>query len=112
MTNEQLNTALYEKIFDEHNKFVKELQSSTPELVIECAYELVIKEDILLYLEENDLNAKQCKALLREKEPLNKLFLAWENHEGNHMREIEDCIENFADKLVKENILKAKDRGR
>lgn len=112
MTNEQLNTALYKKIFEEHNRFVKELKSSTPELVIECAYELVIKEDILLYLEENELDAKQCKVLLREKEPLNKLFHAWQKYEGNHMREIEDCIENFADKLVKENILKTKDRGR
>lgn len=29
-------------------------------------------------LEENDFDAKQRKALLKEKEPLDKLFLAWE----------------------------------
>lgn len=101
MTNEKLNTALYEKMYAEQQKFVNELKNSTPELVIECAYELVIREDILLYLEENDLEPHQCRALLKEKEPLSKLFLAWENHEGNHMDEIRDCIENKADELHK-----------
>ena len=101
MTNEKLNTALYEKMYAEQQKFVNELKNSTPELVIECAYELVIREDILLSLEENDLDEKQCKALLREKKPLDKLFLAWEKHEGDHMNEIRDCIENKANKLIK-----------
>ena len=50
---------------------------------------------------ENDLNEKQCKALLREKKPLDKLFLAWEKHEGDHMNEIRDCIENKANDLIK-----------
>lgn len=101
MTLEQLNTALYEKIYAEHQEFVESLKNSTPEIVIQYAYELVIREDILLSLEENDLDARQCKALLREKKPLDKLFLAWEKHEGDHMNEIRDCIENKANELVK-----------
>lgn len=52
-------------------------------------------------LEENDLDAGQCKALLREKKPLAKLFLAWEKHEGDHMNEIRECIENKANDLIK-----------
>lgn len=101
MTNEQLNTALYEKMYAEQQKFIEELKNSTPEVVIESAYELVIREDILLYLEENDLEPHQCKALLKEKDPLSKLFLAWENHEGDHMNEIRNCIENKANELHK-----------
>ena len=101
MTNEQLNTALYEKMYAEQQKFIDELKNSTPEIVIQNAYELVIREDILLHLEENDLEPHQCRALLKEKEPLSKLFLAWEKHEGNHMSEIRDCIENKADELHK-----------
>ena len=101
MTLEQLNTALYEKIFAEQQEFIESLKNSTPENVIQYAYELVIREDILLSLEENDLDAKQCKALLREKKPLDKLFLAWEKHEGDHMNEIRDCIENKANDLIK-----------
>ena len=67
MTVEQLNTALYEKVYAEQQEFISSLKTMTPENVIQYAYELVIREDILLSLEENDLDANQCKALLREK---------------------------------------------
>lgn len=107
MTHEQLNKTLYEKMYTEQQRFIEELKNSTPEIVIQNAYELVIREDILLSFEENDLDAKQCKALLREKKPLNKLFLAWEKHEGDHMNEIRDCIENKANELIKLTRLKA-----
>lgn len=101
MTLEQLNTALYENIYAEQQEFISSLKTMTPENVIQYAYELVIREDILLSLEENDLDVKQCKALLREKKSLDKLFLAWEKHEGDHMNEIRDCIENKANDLIK-----------
>ena len=107
---EQLNTALYEKMYAEQQEFVEFLKNSTPEIVIQNAYELVIREDILLSLEENDLDVKQCKALLREKHLLNKLFLAWEKHEGDHMNEIKNCIENKASELIKVARINA-DRG-
>ena len=72
---------------------------SSPEVVMQYAYELVMRDDIMLSIEENDLIPKQCKALLKHKEPLNDLFLAWENGESNHMQEILSCIENKADEL-------------
>ena len=107
MTLEQLNTALYEKMFAEQQEFIESLKNSTPENVIQYAYEIVIREDILLSLEENDLDAKQCKVLLKEKKPLDNLFLAWEKHEGDHMNEIRDCIENKANELIKLARIKA-----
>jgi hypothetical protein len=107
MTLEQLNTALYEKVRAEQQEFVSSLKTMTPENVIQHAYELVIREDILLSLEENDLDARQCKALLRERKPLDKLFLAWEKHEGDHMNEIRDCIENKANELIKLSKIKS-----
>ena len=107
MTLEQLNTALYEKMFAEQQEFIESLKNSTPENVIQYAYEIVIREDILLSLEENDLDAKLCKVLLKEKKPLDKLFLAWEKHEGDHMNEIRDCIENKANELIKLARIKA-----
>ncbi len=100
MTLEELDTALYKKAHAEQESFIRELQNSSPGHVIEMAYELVIREDILLSLEENDLTATQYKALLREKKPLDKLFQAWENSESRHMEDIRDCIENLADKLI------------
>ena len=55
MTFEQLNTALYEKLYAEQQEFISSLKTMTPEKIIQFAYELVIREDILLSLEENDL---------------------------------------------------------
>ena len=101
MTLEKLNTALYKKIYAEQQQFISSLKTMTPENIIQYAYELVIREDILLSLEENDLDARQCKALLRDKNPLYEFFLAWEKHEGDHMNEIRDCIENKANELIK-----------
>lgn len=101
MTLEQLNTALYEKIYAEQQEFISSLKTMTPDNIIQYAYELVIREDILLSLEENNLDIRRCKALLKEKKPLDKLFLAWEKHEGDHMNEIRDCIENKANELIK-----------
>lgn len=100
MTAEELNISLYEKMKSEQAEFMDNLLNSSPETIVEYAYEMIIREDILLSLEENELTLKQCKALLKEKEPLSKLFGAWEKHEGDHMKEILDCIENTADELV------------
>lgn len=97
-------------MYAEQQEFVESLKNLTPEIVIQNAYELVIREDILLSLEENDLDARQCKAILREKHPLNKLFLAWEKHEGDHMNEIRSRIENKSNELIKVARIKA-DRG-
>lgn len=106
MTSEQLNTALYNKLYARQEKFKSMLRSSSPEVVMQHSYELVMREDILLSLEENDLTPQQCKALLKLKEPLSDLFLAWENGESNHRQEILSCIENKADEL--QSLLKSR----
>lgn len=106
MTTEQLNTALYNKMYAEQEQFKSMLRSSSPEVVMQHSYELVMREDILLSLEENDLTPQQCKALLKQKKPLSELYLAWENGKSNHMQEILSCIENKADEL--HNLLKAR----
>lgn len=76
MTTEQLNTALYNKMYAEQEQFKSMLRSSSPEVVMQHSYELVLREDILLSLEENNLTPTQCKALLKQKEPLSVLFSA------------------------------------
>ena len=52
MTLEQLNTALYEKVYAEQQEFISLLKNMTPENIIQYAYELVIREDILLSLSD------------------------------------------------------------
>ena len=61
MTHEQLNTALYEKVYAEQQEFISSLKTMTPENIIQYAYELVIREDILLSFEENEVNQKHIE---------------------------------------------------
>ena len=107
MTNEELNTALYKKMYAEQEKFKDELRSFSPEEVMRNSYELVIREDILLSMEENDLTDAQAKALLASPHPLSDIFLKWESQESHHMEEILDTIECHADELIRDAKAKA-----
>ena len=97
---QQINTAIFEKIYAEQQEFISSLKTMASKNIIQYAYGIIIREDILLSLKENSFDSRQSKALLKEKEPLSKLFSAWEKHEGDHMKEILDCIENTADELA------------
>lgn len=100
MNNEQLNSSLYNKLNSELQSFIHKLQNSTPEAVIEQAYELVIKEDIVMSFECEGIDSAKCRALLREKKPLQKLFEKWEKSESRHMQEIRDVIDTYASELA------------
>lgn len=99
MDNEELNAKLYEKVQSELLELLTELKHSKPEYIIELAYEFVIKEDIVMSLEENNLSDEKCKALLKESKPLQKIYQKWEKTESDHMYEILNCINNTAKDL-------------
>lgn len=111
MTNEELNTALYKKMFDEQERFKAQLRDASPQEIMYNAYELVIREDILLSMEENDLSSEQARALLKSAHPLSDLFLKWESRESGHMNEIRELIESHAEALVR-NARANRDAGR
>ena len=56
MTNEELNTALYKKMFAEQEKYREWLLSQPPNEILNHCYEYTVREDIVLALEEYDLS--------------------------------------------------------
>lgn len=74
MTNEELNTALYKKVFAEQEKYREWLLSQPPDEILNHCYEYTVREDIVLALEEYDLSDKQCKALLKSPSPLADIY--------------------------------------
>ena len=96
MTNEELNTALYEKLFAEQQDFKGWLVKQTPEEILKHAYEYVVREDIVIEMEYHDLTDEEAKALPADEKPLQAIFSVYENTEGGHMDEIRDCIESRA----------------
>ena len=74
MTNEERNTALYQKMFAEQEKFRDWLKDQPPEEVLNHAYEYSIREDILMSLEYHDLSDAQAEALMKSPSPLADVF--------------------------------------
>ena len=74
MTNEELNTALYKKMFAEQEQFKGWLLTQPPERILEHSYEYTVREDFLLSLEYNNLTNSQVAALLASPTPLDDLF--------------------------------------
>lgn len=98
---EDLQKQLYEKAAAQQQKFVQELRESTPEAIIEQAYELVIREDILIIFESEDLPKKQVKELLKLKEPISECYARWLHNDYSHMDMLKDTIGELADDLAK-----------
>ena len=99
MTNEELNTALYKKMFAEQEQFEDWLLSQTPREILNHAYEYVMREDILLSLEYNDLTDRQAAALLKSPTPLDDIFHQFEKTESSHMEEVWACFESRAEQV-------------
>ena len=102
MTNEERNTALYQKMFAEQEKFRDWLKGQSPEDILNHAYEYTIREDILMSLEYHDLPDAQADALMKSPSPLADVFQDFEKRETDHMETIWDCLESRADMLLEE----------
>lgn len=102
MTNEERNTALYQKMFAEQEKFRDWLKSQSPEEILNHAYEYTVREDILLSLEYHDLSDAQADALMKSPSPLADVFQDFEKRETDHMETIWDCLESRADTILEE----------
>ena len=110
MTNEERNTALYQKMYAEQEKFRDWLKGQPPEEILNHAYEYTIREDILLSLEYNDLSPRQAKALLKSPTPLADVFKKWEATEDNHhMENIWNAVEARANEVVRADFIAQKD---
>ena len=97
MTNEELNTALYKKMFAEQDQFRDWLKSQPAAEVLNHTYEYTVREDILLSLEYNDLTDAQASALLASPSPLADIYQEFDRMESSHMEDIWSCIESRAD---------------
>lgn len=99
---EEINAALYEKMFKEQKNFIQELKKSPPEEIIERAYEIAIRGDILLSVEGNEIPVSKAKQLLKLEKPLNSIYQEWLKTDNSYMDMIEDTINDFAGELEKQ----------
>ena len=100
MKNEELNTKVYEKAFAEQEKFRKWLLSQPPEEILHHAYEYTLREDILLFLEYNDLKDGEAKALLKSEDILLDVFKDFEKKETGYMEDVWETVKSRANILM------------
>lgn len=96
MTNEELNTRLYEKMFAEQEQFRDWMLSQPAAEILNHAYEYTVREDILMSLEYHDLEDSQARALLKSGKPLKQIFERWENQETSYMDTVWDTVQEQA----------------
>ena len=96
MTNEELNTRLYEKMFAGQEQFRDWLLSQPAAEILNHAYEYTVREDILMSLEYHDLEDSQARALLKSGKPLKQIFERWENQETSYMDTVWDTVQEQA----------------
>ena len=101
MNTNDLNTALYEKMAAEQDKYRDWLKSQPPAEVLNHAYEYTVREDIVMAMEELELTAAQAQALLESPTPLADVYRYFEKLETGYMDVIRDSIENRADDVCK-----------
>lgn len=107
MTNEELNSALYTKLFDEQEQYRKALLTLPPEKILDHAYEYAAREDILISLEYHNLCDIQAKALLKSEHPLKDIFDRWENRETDYMDDIWSTVEIHAKDVMRSEASKS-----
>ena len=92
MNTNDLNTALYEKMSDEQDKFRDWLKSQPPEEILHHTYEYTVREDIVMAMEQLELTDAQAQALLDSPSPLADVYRYFEKLETGYMDVIRDRL--------------------
>ena len=102
MIKKDYNTLLYDKMKSELDKFIAELKTKSPEQIIELAYELTIKEDLLSIFENTDFSQEKAKALYSQKYPLDSLYQEWLSNDLTYMDQLRETVDDKIKSAVKE----------
>lgn len=100
---EELNSELYNRMFEEQEHYRNWLLSLPPEEILFHAFSYSVREDILMTQEENNFSIEKCKALLESPTPLADMKRAYDKTETNYMDDIRNVMENYADDILREN---------
>lgn len=91
--NEELNSALLNKLTKEQDKYRDWLKSQPPEEILNRAYQYAAREDILTIIEMIKLNDAEARSLLLNSSPMEYLYNSFLKSETGYMDTVRDCIE-------------------
>ena len=91
---------LYEKLCQEQAAFRDELLALPPEQILDKAWEYLVREDILLTMEYNELDDEQAKALLELPDAMSDLYDTVKGKDSRQQETIWREIEERANVLA------------
>lgn len=92
---------LFEKMQDELTKFCASLTKQSPEVLIKSAYEIAVKDEILLLFDENEdvdlITNEQMHTLCKKDYPLDELYNAWLKADCTIREMLMNAIKSYCD---------------
>lgn len=97
---------LLEKLFDnmdeERNEMLGEIRLLSPDEIIAKAYEIVMKEDIYILLETENLSVKDLEVLTKNPYPLQSIYDSWMRTDYNHIDYLRENLHEYIYRHKKE----------
>ena len=96
MDKEELAAKLYQTMQTEYTDYLEQVEKMSPEDIIQQAYGIVTRADILMLFEDERLTDTLTKGQLETachlSSPLEWLYQSWLKVETNYMEELGDCL--------------------
>ena len=102
MENEKLKEKVLQKLEKEYDDFIEELKECKPEVIIERAYEKVVKEEMKEGFSYKELSTTELRALLKSDGILNECYDDWINRDGNFDDILFDSVNDTIDIIVED----------
>lgn len=102
--------SLEEKLEKEFKDFYNKTKAKSPDEIMQCAYEITVKEEIKNNLKDMDLYPIEVKALLKQNDILNEFYHDWLNVDTPLGEVLENSIEESISMVTKYYKSKGKER--
>lgn len=95
-----LHEQLVDKIHNEQEQYLAEIEKLPPKEIIFKAYQICYREEIVNILEITEFTDKFTKELLKLQNPIATLYDTWLNTDCGVCEMLEDVIRNFEEELI------------
>lgn len=92
----KVNAELQYKANMELMDLFSEVEKLPANEIVDRSYELTLKKDLLIILENEDLPLSQAQVLLEKDYPLDAIYQAWLDNDYSYMDILRDSISDYA----------------
>ena len=96
-TTEERARLLYDKAQTELAAYLENMKTRPPQEIINSAYQIVNKQDLLMILEYAEFTPAELTVLSELEHPLQVLYEEWLPVEDRHMEELRDSVQSYLD---------------